>query len=210
MQKNRTSGRTGSLEPVHESNAATELTRFAGDERMAPVSAAHVEHLRHHLGLPIELDTSGWLRREIRVRFVLGPERQLYATAVSVGSDVRLHEALAHGDIAARAMRYNQVIDLLRGLRARFDAVAPALEPGSSLSSAHRALQTLEDTVAQRQFTRMGSNTVDVRTLAFEVGFFEGYLQYLERMTARAEELARMTQDGEDTLDAPADEPEGA
>jgi hypothetical protein len=174
MQKDRTSGRSGSLEPVHESSAPPELARFAGDERMAPVSAAHVEHLRHHLGLPIELDTSGWLRRDIQVRFVLGPERQLYASAVSVGSDVRLHEALAHGNIAARAMRYNQVLDLLRGVRTRFEAVAPnALEPGSALSSAHRALQTLEATIAQRQFARMGSNAVDVRTLEFEVGFFE-------------------------------------
>src|SRR5882724_12253636 len=101
MQNDGPPDRAGILEPVHESGDPAEMAQFPGDERMAPVSTAHLERLRRHLGLPVELDTSGWLRREIQVRYVLGPQRQVHATAVSVGSEVRLHEALAHGDLAA-------------------------------------------------------------------------------------------------------------
>jgi hypothetical protein len=180
--------------------------RLSDDEQMAPVSIEHVERLRHQLGLPIELDTSGGLRREIRVRFVLDPERHLHPIAVRLGSDVRLCEALACRDVVARCARYNEMFGQLRSLRVRFASVmTTVMERGSAMSAARRALETLEADIEGRQFQKMGSYTVDVQTLESEIAFLEGYHRYLEKMIKRAEELKRMKQCGEGTLDLAPD-----
>jgi hypothetical protein len=71
------------------------------------------------------------------------------------------------------------------------------LTPGTEVASAYAELTRLEDTIAQRQATRMGTCAVRLDVLATETAYFEAHGPALTAIVLAAERSASATWDGE-------------
>jgi len=55
-----------------------------------------VDERSRQLEVAVEIDTTGWLRSGLELRYVLGPNRTIQPTAVHVACNATIDELLAH------------------------------------------------------------------------------------------------------------------
>jgi hypothetical protein len=180
-----------------------------GDRVLARVaSRARALHLSQRLRINTIVDESGWLRANVELHYKRGRARTIQPVMVRVGQDAADSDVLADGGILGRCRKYNEAIDRLRQLGLQLAAMLRdgriQLVPGTEVWSAHAELAQLDDTIAQRQTTRMGHGAVLLDVLATEIAFFESRGAELTPIVLAAERSASATWDG-DTQDVALD-----
>jgi hypothetical protein len=176
------------------------------------ISVEQIDELSRQLRIAVELDSAGWLRDGIELRYTLGPGQSLQLAAVRVARTATVDELLAQGGVVERCARYNRAIGALHALRDRVDAVIgrghASLDPdapGAAVVRAHQELARLDDTIARRRAVRMGHGVTTLETLGFEIEFFERYLSHLAALAAYAETAEKSALGDGDTLDLEPD-----
>jgi len=151
--------------------------------------------MSRRLEVAVEIDTTGWLRDGLELRYVLGPNRTIRPTMVRVACNANIDELLAQGSVVMRCARYNNTLGELHSLRNRLSALVlrgqPSLEPGSDVWRAFQELSRLGDVISRRQSDRMGNNVVNLKTLDLEVAFFESYHTKLAAIITTAEKTEK-------------------
>jgi hypothetical protein len=178
---------------------------IASEPYQPRICVEHIDEMSRLLRVAVELDTAGWLRDGIELRYTLGPGRSLQLLAVRVARTATVDELIAHGGVVERCARYNRALGALRALRDQLDARvrrehAP-VDPDAAVLRAHKELSRLDDTIAQRQATRMGHGTVTLEVLGFEIEFLERYHVHLAAPVARAETAETSAMCDVETLD---------
>ena len=152
-----------------------------------------IEQLSNMLQLPVEVDTSGWLREWAELRFVLGEDRTIQPTSLRITDDEANEHRLRDVNIAARCERYNLAIVELRKLRDRYAALAQRgyliIASGSSLWLTGRSLLNLDLDVERHQLNVMSNNAVGISVLDRECEFLESYYRRLSAIVEQAEAL---------------------
>ena len=152
---------------------------------------AFLGHITRRLGIPVEIDASGWLNSPaIELRYALGVDRGIEPRLLRVAGDANVVGLLAL-DVRRQCDRYNVALRELRALRRRFEALIQRTPIEPTVEAAYQHLSKLDDTIARRQAQRMGHGAVMLATLDDEIAFWERYHEYFAKIVTRGERAHR-------------------
>jgi len=148
-----------------------------------------------HLGIPVTIDTTGWLRHGVALRYRPGLHGVLYPTDVLVGRDAGVADVLEHRDLVDCCALYNRELGMARELWQRLDALVQHPRGPDRLPFLLKVLCVAVDDfdrlVVERQLARMGNGFATREVLAREVAFFAEFRVSYEPIVAGAEQVGR-------------------
>jgi hypothetical protein len=156
-----------------------------------------VQILKKNSGdVPVAIDTTGWLRHGVALRYEAEPHGAIRPTTVLVGREARVEDVFKHRDLVDRARRYNEEVDGLHELWRRVGTLLREQpqphSDGAELSVSHRALSKFEELLATRRKARMGNGFATPEVLATEIRFLEQLRLEHEMAVSRAERAMRL------------------
>jgi len=161
----------------------------------AATRAMHLERARklgRRLRVPVAIDDTGWMRREIELVFSKERDGTLRPVLVRVGHDASDDAVLTHGGVMTGCAQYNAALVKLHQLAERLAALVRQgrvrLEPGSPVAYAHRELDRLDELIARRQLLAMGHGTARLATLVRETELFARCDAHLAPIVQAAED----------------------
>jgi len=144
--------------------------------------------------VPVAIDTTGWLRHGVALRYEAEPHGAIRPTTVLVGHEARVEDVFKNRDLVDRARRYNEEVAGLHELWRRVGTLLrePPHSEGAELSVSHRALSKFEELLATRRTARMGNGFATPEVLATEVRFLEQLRLEHEMAVSRAERAMQL------------------
>lgn len=143
------------------------------------------------LGMRVGVDATGWLNEQIAIFYRLRRRRTIRAYFVRVGHIAPDAAVSGEHGVRARCRRYNAALEQLHQLadqlETRVRSGRVTLVPNSALADAYQELSGLDERIASRQATHMGSGVVYLDRLGDEIALFDGWIARLAPIVEEAE-----------------------